>query len=118
MLCATFMTATDSSQASAETKAWSRGVSATDDRHGRFPREDLPRTAINGPPIRLGATRCLSHVFVMDGPSIAELVLVDDVAINIAPAPGDEVGIVQSTVCRWRGASANRKSMDLRRWRR
>jgi hypothetical protein len=54
----------------------------------------------------------------MDGPSIAELVLVDDVAINIAPAPGDEVGIVQSTVCRWRWASANRKSMDLRRWRR
>ena len=46
--------------------------------------------------LRIG--RRLSHVFVMDAPSLPELVLVTDAAINIAPTLEDKVDIVQNAI--------------------
>jgi len=46
--------------------------------------------------LRIG--RRLSHVFVMDAPSLGELVLVTDAAINIAPTLEDKVDIVQNAI--------------------
>ena len=42
--------------------------------------------------------RRISHVFVMDAPSLHELVLVTDAAINIAPTLEDKVDIVQNAI--------------------
>jgi phosphate butyryltransferase len=42
--------------------------------------------------------RRISHVFVMDAPSLKELVLVTDAAINIAPTLEDKVDIVQNAI--------------------
>jgi len=46
--------------------------------------------------LRIG--RRISHVFVMDAPSLPELVLVSDAAINIAPTLEDKVDIVQNAI--------------------
>jgi phosphate butyryltransferase len=46
--------------------------------------------------LRIG--RRISHVFVMDAPSLPELVLVTDAAINIAPTLEDKVDIVQNAI--------------------
>jgi phosphate butyryltransferase len=46
--------------------------------------------------LRIG--RRISHVFVMDAPSLQELVLVTDAAINIAPTLEDKVDIVQNAI--------------------
>jgi phosphate butyryltransferase len=42
--------------------------------------------------------RRISHVFVIDAPSLPELVLVTDAAINIAPTLEDKVDIVQNAI--------------------
>ena len=42
--------------------------------------------------------RRISHVFVMDAPSLPELILVSDAAINIAPALEDKVDITQNAI--------------------
>lgn len=46
--------------------------------------------------LRIG--RRISHVFVMDAPSLPELVLVSDAVINIAPTLEDKVDIVQNAI--------------------
>jgi phosphate butyryltransferase len=46
--------------------------------------------------LRIG--RRISHVFVMDAPSLPELLLVTDAAINIAPTLEEKVDIVQNAV--------------------
>lgn len=46
--------------------------------------------------LRIG--RRISHVFVMDAPSLQQLILVTDAAINIAPALEDKVDIVQNAI--------------------
>src|SRR5271157_296554 len=46
----------------------------------------------------LRTTRRISHVFVMDAPSLPELLLVTDAAINIAPTLEDKVDIVQNAI--------------------
>jgi phosphate butyryltransferase len=46
--------------------------------------------------LRVG--RRISHVFVMDAPSLPELVLVTDAAINIAPTLEEKVDIVQNAI--------------------
>ena len=46
--------------------------------------------------LRIG--RRINHVFVMDAPSLPELVLVTDAAINIAPTLEDKVDIVQNAI--------------------
>lgn len=46
--------------------------------------------------LRIG--RRISHVFVIDAPSLPELVLVSDAAINIAPTLEDKVDIVQNAI--------------------
>lgn len=42
--------------------------------------------------------RRISHVFVMDAPSLPELVLVSDAAINIAPTLDEKVDITQNAI--------------------
>ena len=42
--------------------------------------------------------RRISHVYVMDAPSLSELLLVTDAAINIAPTLEDKVDIVQNAI--------------------
>ena len=42
--------------------------------------------------------RRISHVFVMDAPSLQQLVLVTDAAINIAPTLEEKVDIVQNAI--------------------
>ncbi len=46
--------------------------------------------------LRIG--RRISHVFVMDAPSLGQLVLVTDAAINIAPTLEEKVDIVQNAI--------------------
>jgi phosphate butyryltransferase len=46
----------------------------------------------------LRTTRRISHVFVMDAPSLPDLLLVTDAAINIAPSLEDKVDIVQNAI--------------------
>jgi phosphate acetyltransferase len=46
----------------------------------------------------LRTDRRISHVFVMDVPSLPELVLVTDAAVNIAPTLEDKVDIVQNAI--------------------
>jgi phosphotransacetylase/acyl dehydratase len=46
----------------------------------------------------LRGTRRISHVFVMDAPALAQLVLVTDAAINIAPGLKEKVDIVQNAI--------------------
>ena len=46
----------------------------------------------------LRATSRISHVFMMDAPSMPELVLVTDAAINIAPTLEDKVDIVPNAI--------------------
>lgn len=46
----------------------------------------------------LRGTRRISHVFVMDAPTLPELVLVTDAAINIAPTLKEKVDIVQNAI--------------------
>jgi phosphate butyryltransferase len=46
----------------------------------------------------LRTTRRISHVFVMDAPSMPELLLVTDAAINFAPTLEDKVDIVQNAI--------------------
>lgn len=46
--------------------------------------------------LRIG--RRISHVFVMDAPSLPELLLVTDAAINIAPTLEEKVDIVQNAI--------------------
>ncbi len=46
--------------------------------------------------LRIG--RRISHVFVMDAPSLHQLLLVTDAAINIAPTLEDKVDIVQNAI--------------------
>jgi phosphate butyryltransferase len=46
----------------------------------------------------LRTSRRISHVFVMDAPTLPELVLVTDAAINIAPSLEDKVDIVQNAI--------------------
>src|SRR5271165_4639709 len=46
----------------------------------------------------LRTTRRISHVFVIDAPSLPELLLVTDAAINIAPTLEDKVDIVQNAI--------------------
>ncbi|MFL5255414.1 MAG: bifunctional enoyl-CoA hydratase/phosphate acetyltransferase [Rhodopila sp.] len=46
----------------------------------------------------LRTSRRISHVFVMDAPSLPELLLVSDAAINIAPSLEDKVDIVQNAI--------------------
>jgi len=46
----------------------------------------------------LRTTRRISHVFVMDAPTLADLVLVTDAAINIAPSLEDKIDIVQNAI--------------------
>lgn len=46
--------------------------------------------------LRIG--RRISHVFVMDAPSLSELLLVTDAAINIAPTLEEKVDIVQNAI--------------------
>jgi len=46
----------------------------------------------------LRSSRRISHVFVMDAPSLPELLLVSDAAINIAPSLEDKVDIVQNAI--------------------
>lgn len=46
--------------------------------------------------LRMG--RRISHVFVMDAPSLPQLVLVTDAAINIAPTLEEKVDIVQNAI--------------------
>ncbi|WP_036255369.1 bifunctional enoyl-CoA hydratase/phosphate acetyltransferase [Methylocapsa acidiphila] len=46
--------------------------------------------------LRIG--RRISHVFVMDAPSLRQLVLVTDAAINIAPTLEEKVDIVQNAI--------------------
>ena len=46
----------------------------------------------------LRTTRRISHVFVMDAPSLPELLLVTDAAINIAPTLEDKIDIVQNAI--------------------
>ncbi|MGA9598759.1 MAG: bifunctional enoyl-CoA hydratase/phosphate acetyltransferase [Methylocystis sp.] len=46
--------------------------------------------------LRVG--RRISHVFVMDAPSLRQLVLVTDAAVNIAPTLEDKVDIVQNAI--------------------
>ncbi len=42
--------------------------------------------------------RRISHVYVLDAPSLPELILVTDAAINIAPTLDDKVDIVQNAI--------------------
>ncbi|ACK51888.1 Phosphate butyryltransferase [Methylocella silvestris BL2] len=42
--------------------------------------------------------RRISHVFVMDAPSLSQLILVTDAAINIAPTLEEKVDIVQNAI--------------------
>ena len=46
----------------------------------------------------LRGTRRISHVFVMDAPTLPQLVLVTDAAINIAPTLKEKVDIVQNAI--------------------
>ena len=46
--------------------------------------------------LRVG--RRISHVFVMDAPSLRQLVLVTDAAVNIAPTLEEKVDIVQNAI--------------------
>jgi phosphate butyryltransferase len=46
----------------------------------------------------LRGTRRLSHVFVMDAPTLPELLLVTDAAINIAPTLKEKVDITQNAI--------------------
>ncbi len=46
----------------------------------------------------LRGPRRISHVFVMDAPTLPELVLVTDAAINIAPVLKEKVDIVQNAI--------------------
>jgi phosphate butyryltransferase len=46
----------------------------------------------------LRTVRRISHVFVMDAPSLQQLVLVTDAAINIAPTLEEKVDIVQNAI--------------------
>jgi phosphate butyryltransferase len=46
----------------------------------------------------LRTTRRISHVFVMDAPSLPDLLLVTDAAINIAPTLEDKIDIVQNAI--------------------
>ncbi|MBS0559847.1 MAG: bifunctional enoyl-CoA hydratase/phosphate acetyltransferase [Proteobacteria bacterium] len=46
----------------------------------------------------LRTTRRISHVFVMDAPSLTDLLLVTDAAINIAPTLEEKVDIVQNAI--------------------
>ena len=46
----------------------------------------------------LRTTRRLSHVFIMDVPSLKELLLVTDAAINIAPTLKEKVDITQNAI--------------------
>lgn len=46
--------------------------------------------------LRIG--RRISHVFVMDAPSLRQLVLVTDAAINVAPTLEEKVDIVQNAI--------------------
>jgi phosphate butyryltransferase len=46
----------------------------------------------------LRTSRRISHVFVMDAPSLRELLLVTDAAINIAPTLEEKVDIVQNAI--------------------
>ena len=43
-------------------------------------------------------TRRISHVFVMDAPSLPDLLLVTDAAINIAPGLKDKIDITQNAI--------------------
>jgi phosphate butyryltransferase len=46
----------------------------------------------------LRTSRRISHVFVMDAPALAGLVLVTDAVVNIAPTLDDKVDIVQNAI--------------------
>jgi len=46
----------------------------------------------------LRTARRISHVYVMDAPSLSELLLVTDAAINIAPGLAEKVDIVQNAI--------------------
>lgn len=46
----------------------------------------------------LRSGRRISHVFVMDAPTLADLLMVTDAAINIAPTLEDKVDIVQNAI--------------------
>jgi phosphate butyryltransferase len=46
----------------------------------------------------LRTTRRISHVFVMDAPSLPDLLLVTDAAINIAPSLEEKIDIVQNAI--------------------
>jgi phosphate butyryltransferase len=46
----------------------------------------------------LRTTRRISHVFVMDAPTLPDLVLVTDAAINILPTLEDKIDIVQNAI--------------------
>jgi phosphate butyryltransferase len=46
----------------------------------------------------LRTQRRISHVFVMDAPTLPELLLVTDAAINIAPGLEDKIDIVQNAI--------------------
>jgi phosphate butyryltransferase len=46
----------------------------------------------------LRTSRRISHVFVMDAPALAGLLLVTDAVVNIAPALDDKVDIVQNAI--------------------
>jgi phosphate butyryltransferase len=46
----------------------------------------------------LRTSRRISHVFVMDAPSLPELLLVTDAAINIAPTLEDKIDIAQNAI--------------------
>ena len=46
----------------------------------------------------LRTTRRISHVFVMDAPSLPDLLLVTDAAINIAPTLEDKIDITQNAI--------------------
>jgi phosphate butyryltransferase len=46
----------------------------------------------------LRTSRRISHVFVMDAPSLPDLLLVTDAAINIAPSLEDKVDITQNAI--------------------
>jgi len=64
---------------------------------GHLHTDELLRHVVKSPGgLRIG--RRISHVFVMDAPSLPQLVLVSDAAINIAPTLEDKVDIVQNAI--------------------
>lgn len=64
---------------------------------GHLHTDELLKAVLKSPG-GLRGTRRLSHAFVMDAPSLPDLLMVTDAAINIAPSLEDKVDIVQNAI--------------------